>query len=248
MRTDILERKEEILQWIEEEKPKRFICEQLNCKPETLNSYLEKMDINYAGQQAKKGQYKGANKYKDVFEYLEKSTNIKSSILRKKLIESGVKEDRCEICGISEWQGVKLPLELHHKDTNHYNNSLENLQILCPNCHSIQEGNSGAAIGTKVKKEVKPKTEKLIFICPQCGQEFSGKGKICRKCYNFSNRIIERPNRDELKTLIRNNSFLSLSKKFGISDNAIRKWCKSMNLPHQKTVINSYSDEEWEQI
>ena len=55
---------------------------------------------------------------------------------------------------------------------------------------------------------------------------------MCRKCYNFSNRITERPNRDELKTLIRNNSFLSLSKKFGVSDNAIRKWCKSMNLPH----------------
>ena len=248
MRTDILERKEEILQWIEEEKPKRFMCEQLNCKPETLNSYLEKMGIDYAGQQAKKGQYKGANKYKDVFEYLEKSTNIKSPILRKKLIESGIKENKCEICGISEWQGVKLPLELHHKDTNHYNNNLENLQILCPNCHSIQEGNSGAAIGTKVKKEVKPKVEKIIFICPQCGQEFSGKGKMCRKCYNFSNRITERPNRDELKTLIRNNSFLSLSKKFGVSDNAIRKWCKSMNLPHQKTVINSYSDEEWKQI
>ena len=71
---------------------------------------------------------------------------------------------------------------------------------------------------------------------------------MCRKCYNFSNRITERPNRDELKTLIRNNSFLSLSKKFGVSDIAIRIWCKSMNLPHQKTVIDPYSDEEWEQI
>lgn len=245
MRTDILERKDEILQWIKEEKPKRFMCEQLNCKPETLNSYLKKMDIDYAGQQAKKGQYKGANKYKDVFEYLEKSTCIKSDILRKKLIESGVKEDRCEICGISEWQGIKIPLELHHKDSNHYNNNLENLQILCPNCHSIQEGNSGAAIGTK---EVKPKVEKIIPICPQCGQEFSGRGKMCRNCYNFSNRVVERPNRDELKELIRNQSFLSLSEKFGVSDNAIRKWCKSMNLPYKKTVINSYSDEEWEQI
>ena len=45
------------------------------------------------------------------------------------------------------WQGKKLPLELHHKNNNHYDNSLINLQILCPNCHSIQEGNSGANIG-----------------------------------------------------------------------------------------------------
>ena len=245
MRTDILERKEEILQWIEEEKPKRFMCEQLNCKAETLNSYLEKMGIDYAGQQAKKGQYKGTNKYKDVFEYLEKSTNIKSFILRKKLVESGVKEDRCEICGVSEWQGVKLPLELHHKDTNHYNNDLENLQILCPNCHSIEEGNSGAAVGTKVKKE-KIIVEKLK--CSQCGKELSGKSELCRECYALSTRLVERPNREELKKLIRDNSFVSLSEKFGVSDNAIRKWCTAMNLPHQKTKINSYSDEEWEQI
>jgi 5-methylcytosine-specific restriction endonuclease McrA len=42
---------------------------------------------------------------------------------------------------------VHLPLELHHKDRNHFNNDLNNLQILCPNCHSIQEGNAGANIG-----------------------------------------------------------------------------------------------------
>ena len=60
MRKDILERREEILQWIREERSKRYICKQLACKPDTLNSYLKKMDIEYAGQQAKKGQYKGA--------------------------------------------------------------------------------------------------------------------------------------------------------------------------------------------
>ena len=245
MRTDILERKEEILQWIEEEKPKRFMCEQLNCKAETLNSYLKKMGIEYAGQQSKKGQYKGTNKYIDVFEYLNKCNSIKSHVLRKKLIESGVKEEKCEICGLSEWQGVKLPLELHHKDINHYNNDLNNLQILCPNCHSIQEGNSGSAIGTKVKKE---KVINELPKCPKCGKDFSGNGNVCRDCYSISIRTTERPNREELKMLIRNNSFLSLSKQFGVSDNAIRKWCKSMNLPYQKKIINSYSDKEWEQI
>lgn len=55
MRTDILERKNEILQWISEEQPKCYICQQLHCKPETLNSYLKKMNIEYAGQQTKKG-------------------------------------------------------------------------------------------------------------------------------------------------------------------------------------------------
>lgn len=45
------------------------------------------------------------------------------------------KEDKCERCGLSEWMGMKIPLELHHKDNNHYNNKLDNLMIVCSNCH-----------------------------------------------------------------------------------------------------------------
>lgn len=147
MRTDILERKDEILQWIEEEQPKCYICKQLNCKQETLNSYLKKMGIEYSGQQAKKGQYKGGNDYKPASFYLGTNIPINSYKLKNKLIRDGLKEERCEKCGIIDWFGVKIPLELHHKDGNHFNNNLENLEILCPNCHSIQEGNSGANIG-----------------------------------------------------------------------------------------------------
>lgn len=147
MRTDILERKDEILQWIAEEQPKCYICQQLNCKQETLNSYLKKMDIDYAGQQAKKGQHKGSNVYKPASYYFDNIHPIQSYKLKEKLFKDGLKEEKCEICGVSIWQGVKLPLELHHKNGNHNDNSFDNLQILCPNCHSIQEGNSGANIG-----------------------------------------------------------------------------------------------------
>ena len=55
MRTDILERKNDILQWIEEHQSKAFICRELKCKPETLASYLKKMDINYEGNKGLKG-------------------------------------------------------------------------------------------------------------------------------------------------------------------------------------------------
>lgn len=43
---------------------------------------------------------------------------------------------KCECCGISKWQGESLTLEIHHKDGDHLNNILDNLQVLCPNCHS----------------------------------------------------------------------------------------------------------------
>ena len=142
-RTDILERKEEILQWIQNNESKAFMCKQLKCKPETLNSYLEKMNIVYAGNQSGKGK-QSSNNYKDAIEYINSSC-VKSHILKQKLIRDGLRENKCEICGASEWQGVALPLELHHKDGDHYNNDLDNLQILCPNCHAIQPGNSGAA-------------------------------------------------------------------------------------------------------
>lgn len=64
--------------------------------------------------------------------YKYDGTNAKK---RQILIDRGIKESKCKCCGLSEWMGKPIPLELHHKDFNHYNNSLDNLQILCANCH-----------------------------------------------------------------------------------------------------------------
>ena len=145
-RLDILEKKDAILKWIEEEQPKSYICQQLSCKQETLNKYLKQMGIEYKGQQSKKGQYKGGLEYKPASYYIENNIPLNSHKLKLKLIRDGLKEPKCEICGISHWQGKEIPLELHHKNGNHCDNDLSNLQILCPNCHAIQPGNAGANI------------------------------------------------------------------------------------------------------
>ena len=145
MRTDILERKEDILQWIAEGKSKAFISKQLQCKQETLNNYLKKMDIEYAGKQNwRKGERD--SKYIPAIEYIKKDC-VKSHILKEKLLKDGLKERRCEICGLTKWLDIDIPLELHHIDGNHFNNELNNLQILCPNCHALQGNNSGANVG-----------------------------------------------------------------------------------------------------
>ena len=65
---------------------------------------------------------------------IEDMTDSKSVL--NKIVKQGLKEYKCECCGVTEWNGNPLRLQLHHIDGNHFNNKIENLQILCPNCHS----------------------------------------------------------------------------------------------------------------
>jgi len=141
MRIDILERKDEINGWIDINQSKAFICRELKCKPETLNSYLDKMGIIYGGNKGGKN-IKISNDRKTALEY-SKSTCVKSNLLKNKLIEDNVKKHKCENCDLHMWMGKLIPIELHHIDGNKYNNKFTNLQILCPNCHSLTENNSG---------------------------------------------------------------------------------------------------------
>ena len=80
-----------------------------------------------------------SNKRTDINEYLRKGTKIASHKLKIKLIENGIKERKCEMCGTTEWFGKPIKLHLHHKDGDHLNNELENLELLCPNCHSYTD-------------------------------------------------------------------------------------------------------------
>ena len=125
---------------IENKEPKSLICKMLKCKPETLERYLKIMDIHYKGNMGLKGK-KTDKKRKSALEYLKKEI-VQIPKLRRKLIEDGIKRNECEMCGLKEWRSQKLTLELHHIDGNRFNNNLDNLQILCPNCHSLTPNHS----------------------------------------------------------------------------------------------------------
>lgn len=85
-------------------------------------------------------------------------------------------------------------------------------------------------------------------ICPKCGAEMNKKSVLCSKCSHEERRLVERPTREILKNEIRSIPFLQIGEKYGVSDNAIRKWCKAENLPYRKKDIEKYSEEEWKEV
>ena len=97
--------------------------------------------------------FKGQGWNKGNYDYESfKSNNYKKrgDKILKPLI--ALKGRQCENCGLTEWLGEPITLEVHHIDGDHYNNSMENLQLLCPNCHSYTENWRGK--GIKKKPEI----------------------------------------------------------------------------------------------
>lgn len=149
----------------------------------------------------------------------------------------------CELCGWNKINPVtqKCPLEIHHIDGDYRNNQQDNLQVLCPNCHSLTDNYK--ALNSSGRED---RVENRKNYCVDCGKEIGSKSLRCRDCSD-KNRITEKPlTREELKMKIRTMPFTKIGEEQGVTDNAVRKWCKSYNLPSKKKDIALYSEEEWE--
>ena len=76
-------------------------------------------------------------------EYLSNSIDVQTNKIRKKILQEGLKPHQCESCKLTEWLGQPIPLEVHHKDGDRNNNTFENYELLCPNCHAFTDSYRG---------------------------------------------------------------------------------------------------------
>ncbi len=165
-------------------------------------------------------------------EILVKNYEYNSNKLRKRLIIEGIKEHKCECCGLKEWLNEPIPLELDHIDGDHYNNTLENLKILCPNCHAKTPTYRGKNKRGKNSQTLKNKKQieriKKVYRCSSCDIQLKRKCKtgLCSSCHSKSQRKVERPSKEQLIQEVKGSSYVAVGKKYGVSDNAIRKWIR----------------------
>lgn len=75
--------------------------------------------------------------------YLVRGRRTNRTHLKGRLLSAGLKDNRCEECGLTSWRGVPLSMALHHVNGNGDDNRLENLRLLCPNCHAQTPNFSG---------------------------------------------------------------------------------------------------------
>lgn len=186
----------------------------------TLKRLLKQNKIDYSHFTGRARYYK--NSYIEAKEYLNNTKKIHSNKLKNKLLKENILENKCYNCGITQWQNKPIVLQLHHIDGNNTNNNLENLQLLCPNCHSQTDNYCGSA-NTSNKK---------FKYCLNCGKEITRNAKYCSLCAAECRRKVkDRPNKEQLINDFNElKSFTKIGKKYDVSDNTIRKWCKYYKL------------------
>ena len=129
--------KEEFIRTCNEAESMAKAAALLNLKPTTFKKYAIQFNCyhtNQGGVGIKKKVPSTRYSTEDILS--GKYPQYQSGKLKQRLIDEGYKQRYCERCKIKQWMGKPIVLELHHKNGNTHDHRLENLEILCPNCHS----------------------------------------------------------------------------------------------------------------
>lgn len=154
---------------------------------------------------------------------------------------------------------------VHHIDGNTQNNDKSNLMVFATNSdhinyHKMRDAfPRGEYILTYINGVYRCQTlqnfmtqnpittvnGKKVRICPNCGNYMNSSSSMCMHCKSLASRKVKRPDRRTLKAEIRKTPMTQLAKKYGVSDNAIRKWCQTYGLPSKASEIKQYSNQDW---
>ena len=127
------------------------MCRFLGLKPcggnyKMMHNAIEQHDIDishFRGKGWNVGLMFKPSKPQNIEEILVKGSTYQSYKLKLRLFQENLKEKRCECCGRTTWQGFDIPLEVHHINGDNKDNRIENLSILCPNCHALTDSYRG---------------------------------------------------------------------------------------------------------
>ncbi len=204
-----------------------------------VNKYIKEYDLDTS--HFEKGEFKlglsPKNKLNLEDVLVEHSTYSRSN-LKKRLYNEGLLKRECCLCGQDEnWNGMKISLILDHINGVYNDNRLGNLRIVCPNCNAGLDTFAGRnnksevkekkVRKVKVQKEKKEKKSdyKYIDSC-ECGNSKLKNSKTCEECFHNNRRKVERPSFEQLKKEVEELGYSATGRKYGVSDNAIRKWLK----------------------
>jgi hypothetical protein len=168
---------------------------------------------------------------KQLAEILVKDSSYYRGHLKRRLYQAGLKDRKCELCGQDEnWLGRRMSLILDHINGVGDDHRLENLRIVCPNC--------AATLDTHCGRNLLPREPRR---CLHCGVDFRprrAQQRYCsRRCATRRERShlcgprperrrVERPPYEQLIQEIEELGYLAVGRKYGVSDNAIRKWLR----------------------
>lgn len=164
-------------------------------------------------------------------EVLVPNSNYSRGQLKRRLLVEGLKPRRCELCGQDEdWRGSQMALILDHINGVPDDNRLENLRIVCPNCAAIFPTHCGRKNSVTLTpidcarcgKSFRPRTQDQRYCSRACGSRWDRSG--LRGIPRPDTQRVSRPPYDQLLREVEEMGFLAAGRRYGVSDNAIRKW------------------------